>query len=301
VRRDVSTELVVTDWHSDDWPLHEWLEVAARPVPIQLLSLDGSFSRGRGLNVAARAARGEFLLFVDADITISKQLIEIGIKYLREKKAFFPIVFSFKDPAHQYGWWRDRGFGQVMVTRETYGQTRGWPEYDSWGQEDEEFHSKISEVAPVIRGRVEGLYHQWHPNDVGWKNRYGAGPPRLGRDWQQIQVAKQELSRVLSTDVPFILVDEAEFGQHTGSLAGAIPFLERDGEYWGAPSDDATAIDEFQRLRRSGVGFMAFAWQAFWWFDHYPEFYKHLQKNSERIFESERLVVFNISDRHPDR
>jgi hypothetical protein len=265
---------------------------------VQLLLLEGVFSRGRGLNVAAEAAQGEFLLFVDADLVISKQLIDSGLAHLRQGKAFFPIVFSFKDPDHRDGWWRDKGFGQVMVTRETYRQSGGWPEYDSWGQEDEDFHSQISGGAPVIRETVAGFYHQWHPNDVGWKNRYGASPPRLGRDWEQIQVAKRELSQVISPDTPFILVDDAKFGQCTGLLSRAIPFLERDGQYWGAPSDDATAIDEFERLRRTGAGFIVFAWQAFWWIDYYPAFYEHLQKNSRRILENERLIVFDVRGHH---
>jgi glycosyltransferase involved in cell wall biosynthesis len=294
VRCDVSSELVVTDWHSDDWPLNEWLEDAARPVPVQLLSIEGAFSRGRGLNVAAHAAQGEFLLFVDADVVISRQLIEGGMTHLREGKAVFPIVFSFKDPDHRDGWWRDKGFGQVMVTRETYRQSGGWPEYESWGQEDDDFHSKVSEVAPVIREKVEGFCHLWHPDDIGWKNRYGASPPRLGRDWEQIQVAKRELSQVISADAPFLLVDDAKFGRHTESLSHAIPFLEHDGEYWGAPNDDATAIDEFERLRRSGAAFIVFAWQAFWWIDYYPEFYEHLQENSRLVFENERLIVFDV-------
>jgi hypothetical protein len=294
-KHDLSSELVVTDWRSDDWPLKEWLEDAARPIPVQLLSLEGAFSRGRGLNTAAHAARGEFLAFVDADMVVPKQLIEVGTSHLREGKAFFPIVFSYKGPDHRDGWWRREGFGQVMVTRDTFERAGGWPEYDSWGQEDDAFYAKVSEVAPVIREAVDGFCHQWHPNDVGWKNRYGASPPRLGRDWEQVQLAKQELSQIISSDSAFILVDEAKFGEHKGSLAHAIPFLECDGQYWGAPEDDATAISELERLRRSGADFIAFAWQAFWWFDFYREFYQYLQKKSQRIFENERLVIFDLS------
>ena len=49
-----------------------------------------------------------------------------------------------------------------------------------------------------------------------------------------------------------------------------LPFLERDGVYHGSPPDDATALSEFERLRGEGAGFMAYAWPAFWFLDHYP-------------------------------
>ncbi len=45
-------------------------------------------------------------------------------------------------------------------------------------------------------------------------------------------------------------------------------FLERDGHYWGTPPDDETAIGELERVRRSGIRFVIFAWPAFWWLDH---------------------------------
>src|SRR5262245_31161846 len=57
-------ELVVADWESDDWPLERWLDAAADPIPVRIVTLSGTFSRGRGLNAAAAAARGEFLFFV---------------------------------------------------------------------------------------------------------------------------------------------------------------------------------------------------------------------------------------------
>jgi hypothetical protein len=42
-----------------------------------------------------------------------------------------------------------------------------------------------------------------------------------------------------------------------------VPLVEREGQYWGSPADDAAAIEELERLRRAGAGFAAFAWPAF--------------------------------------
>ena len=54
-RSDV--ELVISDWESDDWPLRDRVPDAANPIPSTLVTVTGPFSRGRGLNVAADAAR----------------------------------------------------------------------------------------------------------------------------------------------------------------------------------------------------------------------------------------------------
>ena len=49
----------------------------------------------------------------------------------------------------------------------------------------------------------------------------------------------------------FILVDEEQLRGDLG-LDRAIPFLEKDGQWWGAPADDETALRELERLRQAG-------------------------------------------------
>ena len=84
----------------------------------------------------------------------------------------------------------------------------------------------------------------------------------------QLQPAIEEIKAQIPQDDTFILVDEDQWGTD-GVVASrqAIPFLEKDGQYWGPPPDDETAIREFERLRHSGASFMVFAWPAFWWLD----------------------------------
>jgi hypothetical protein len=72
-----------------------------------------------------------------------------------------------------------------------------------------------------------------------------------------------------------------------------LPFLERDGNN-GNPPDDATAIEELRRMRRSGAGFIAFAWPAFWWLDRYLEFHDFLRSQCSCLLENERVVVFGL-------
>src|SRR5438067_2368806 len=88
-------ELVVVDWESDDWPLQDWLEQAALPLPVRIVNAqEQSFSRGKGLNLAAAAAKGDALLFLDADCLLCEHVLARGLECVRQGKAYFPVLFS---------------------------------------------------------------------------------------------------------------------------------------------------------------------------------------------------------------
>ena len=112
----------------------------------------------------------------------------------------------------------------------------------------------------------------------------------------QLHTATQKLADLIPLADTFILADQDEW-RTTEIVAGRrrIPFMERNGQYWGIPPDDKTAISEFERLRQeSGANFMVFAWPAFWWFEYYSGFYNHLRSLSECILKNEHLVVFRL-------
>lgn len=78
-----------------------------------------------------------------------------------------------------------------------------------------------------------------------------------------------------------------------------MPFLERDGEYWGNPKNDATAIDELDRLRSDPrASHFIVGWPAFWWFDDYSVFTAHLHENFECVLANEQLVAFDLRTRN---
>lgn len=165
-------EIVIADWQSDDWPLSEWAEGAAKPIPLRLVTVDGFFSTGRGRNTAADNARGEVLLFLDADITICRELIDKGSNHVAEGRAFFPIYYQYTDLDHRGGRWLPESFGNAMVSRDVFLKAGRWPELKSWGREDDFFHDAVGRLVPVAREQLAGMRHQWHPNSLSWKNRY---------------------------------------------------------------------------------------------------------------------------------
>ena len=113
--------------------------------------------------------------------------------------------------------------------------------------------------------------------------------------FHRLQQAAGEINALVPSTEKFILVDEGTWGAQEVFLGNrALPFLEHDGQFWGAPEDDAAAIAEVERQRRAGIGFLAFAWPAFWWLDHYVEFHRYLDAGFVCALKNDRLVIYDL-------
>jgi hypothetical protein len=117
-------------------------------------------------------------------------------------------------------------------------------------------------------------------------------------EWMHLLLeAAGDVSRTIPEGETFVLVDEQGFGRDFAPRRRALPFLEREGVYGGAPSDGAVAVGELERMRREhGAKYIAFGWPAFWWLDHYGELRDHLRSQYDCILENKRLVIFDLSN-----
>ena len=106
--------------------------------------------------------------------------------------------------------------------------------------------------------------------------------------------SRDALIELVPLDEPFILVDEEQLRLLLPHRR-AIPFLERDGVYWGPPADDATAIREMERLRATGARHIVFAWPCFWWLGHYSAFASYLRTNFKITREDSLLVALALA------
>jgi hypothetical protein len=109
----------------------------------------------------------------------------------------------------------------------------------------------------------------------------------------RLQLARKELLKLVQPDTQFILVDEEQM-RGTLSYKGALPFLERDGQYWGAPEDDKTAIDELERLHESGAQLIVFIPSTFWWLQHYGQFAEYLRATYKCLRDDAQLIAFDL-------
>lgn len=163
--------------------------------------------------------------------------------------------------------------------------------------------------AAMMGKTVEYLSSNYHkvPAIVDYSLR-GFPVTRLPDDWlADLDPANSEvtdaehLRRMISAInelVPagqtFVLVDTDQLGLFPLEGQRRLPFLERDGVFWGPPGDDSQAIEEIERMRRSGAKFVVFAWLAFWWFDQYPGFHQHLRANYRCLRANQSIVVFDL-------
>jgi len=116
------------------------------------------------------------------------------------------------------------------------------------------------------------------------------------QDWAaRLHRATTDLLTLVPSGGSFILVDDAQWG-NVRALAGyrIIPFLEKDGVYWGPPADDGVAWQELERLRAAGASHIAFAWPSFWWLQHYAEFHRRLSEAFPCVLANERLIAFKL-------
>jgi len=120
-------------------------------------------------------------------------------------------------------------------------------------------------------------------------------PPRRGRPdaISRLQRTSEQIRKLIPPGVKFILVDEEQI---RGALRqeNALPFLEKEGQYWGPPEDEGTAINELERMREGGAQFVVFIWSTFWWLDHYKQFEQHLRSRYSCLQEDEFLIAFDL-------
>ena len=291
----ISCELIVADWHSDDWPLNEWIHEYAHPIPVNILQLEGGFSRGLGLNLAANAAKSDFLLFADTDLLLGSEVIDSGLTFLLENKAYFPILYYFNDTTHTDGWWNHYSYGNCFVTKKMFNEAGQWPEYKTWGKEDDHFFENVGKVAEVVREQSGGFFHQWHPDDLIWKNRFAEKAEEIADEIRNVEIAKEEIKAIVPEGEKFIMVDEARFGG-SDCVEGRkeFQFPEVNGEYGGAPENSEVAIKEFEKCYAAGAGYIVFTWMAFWWLEHYSEFADYLTQRFKCVFDNDRIKIFDL-------
>jgi len=111
---------------------------------------------------------------------------------------------------------------------------------------------------------------------------------------QQLYLTRQDIAAVIPSGATFALVDQQWFSDQVVGERRAIPFVERNGQDWGSPPDDETAIRELDRLQQAGASFLAIAWPAFWWLDYYAGLHRHLRSTFRCVLENDRLIVFEL-------
>mgnify|MGYP001231146318 CR=1 FL=1 len=106
---------------------------------------------------------------------------------------------------------------------------------------------------------------------------------------------RSEVASVVPAGSSFLLIDDGALGIEELDGRRAIPVLERDGEYYGAPEGGGQALAELERQVTAGVRHVAIAWPSFWWLQEYPELADQLSSSWRRVVDSDAAIVFELS------
>jgi glycosyltransferase involved in cell wall biosynthesis len=123
--------------------------------------------------------------------------------------------------------------------------------------------------------------------------------PSVYHDWQtRTELFKENLLGLTSPSDTVILVDDCQLGMPADWEGRTLlPFLERDGTYWGAPADDDQALAGLNRLIACGARWLVFAWPSLWWTDAYRRFHQHLNDRYPCRVANANARIFELRDR----
>jgi glycosyltransferase involved in cell wall biosynthesis len=109
--------------------------------------------------------------------------------------------------------------------------------------------------------------------------------------------AVREADALVPPGAAFVLVDDDEWGATSDRnlLPGwtLVPFLVRDGIYWGPPADDEAAVAALEEAHGAGADLFLFPWFTEWWLDHYRGFGEALRALFPNERRHEHLVSFS--------
>ncbi|KAK2899224.1 hypothetical protein Q8A67_010642 [Cirrhinus molitorella] len=150
-----------------------------------LIHLNEAFSRGRGLEVGARAWKRSniLLLFCDVNVRFSAEFLNsCRMNAQPGKKVFYPVMFSLYNPQiiygqhippaedqlvirKDFGFWKDVDFGTTCQYRSDFMNTGGFDVFVKGGAtEDVHLYRKfLHSNLMVVRAPSRGLFHVWHP------------------------------------------------------------------------------------------------------------------------------------------
>jgi glycosyltransferase involved in cell wall biosynthesis len=117
--------------------------------------------------------------------------------------------------------------------------------------------------------------------------------------FHRLEQAIADIKRIVGSHDSFVLVDGNEWDAADAFESRTVrPFIEKNGLDWGPPADCERAIEQLEGLRQLGGQYVVFGWPAFWWFDAYPDFAKHLKENTRCLLRNDFVAIFHL-DRCP--
>jgi hypothetical protein len=110
----------------------------------------------------------------------------------------------------------------------------------------------------------------------------------------QLRDAALELKKVTPPDALIVSADMGDPTIFYYAERKGWHFPEHDGIYNGTPDESEQAVENLDRLRRSGATHFVFTRNTFWWLQSYPEFAAHLTNNATLIEATAQFQIYEL-------
>lgn len=111
-------------------------------------------------------------------------------------------------------------------------------------------------------------------------------------EWaRRAQAFWQQVESVVPAGETCVLVDD---GRLPAEGRAVRRLGEVDGEYQGKPESEEALMTEVTGLTDSGIRWITFAWDSFWWLEHYTELRAWLRDNAKVVERTPELVCYEV-------
>lgn len=111
----------------------------------------------------------------------------------------------------------------------------------------------------------------------------------------QLRDAGLQLKKVTPPDALIIAADMGDPTIFYYAEREGWHFPENDAIYNGTPDNSEQAIENLERLRRSGATHFVFTRNTFWWLQSYPEFAVHLANNATLMDATPQFRIYKLA------
>jgi len=143
-------------------------------LSVSIVRMSGQFSRGAGLQQAAKLLpRHSLMFFVDVDVHFTPEVLQrVRLATAPGRSAYYPVVFSQYDPSMSTGanfsagagCWRQFGYGIAALYNSDFVDAGGFNlDIRGWGREDVNLVERLlARNMSVFRAVDPGLVHVFH-------------------------------------------------------------------------------------------------------------------------------------------